>query len=55
MRAVQTFQELENHLPRPEIKISRGFVGEQNLGPSHQRASQDHPLLFAARKLAGTV
>src|ERR1017187_4600630 len=55
VRAMQTFQELENHFPGPEIEVARGFVGEQNLRLSDKRTGQHDPLLLAARKFTGAV
>src|ERR1039458_2681616 len=51
MRAVQTFQKFEDHLPGPEIQISRGFVGQQHGRLSHQRPGQYDALLFSTRQL----
>ena len=55
VRAVQTFQELEDHLPGPEIQVPGRLVGEQNRRLAHQRAGQHDPLLLSARKFTGAV
>ena len=40
VRAVQAFQQFEDHFPGPEIQVAGGFVGEQNRGfPTRARAS----------------
>jgi len=49
VRAVQIFQEFEDHLAGPEIEVSRGFVGQQHARFADQRAREGNPLLLPAR------
>ncbi len=43
---VKAGQELEDHLPGPEIEISSWLVGQQDRWLSHQRTGQNDTLLF---------
>src|SRR4051794_9995598 len=46
MGTVQTSQELENHLARPEVQISGGFVGNQYGRFADQGTGEHNPLLL---------
>ena len=49
MRTVQVFEEFENHLAGPEIEVSRGFIGQQHSGTTHERARESDSLLLSPR------
>ena len=52
---MQILEQIHDHLAGPEIQIAGGFIGEQDAGVAHQRASQYHSLLLSARKLTRTM
>jgi hypothetical protein len=45
---VQGRKQIENHFAGPEIKVSSGFIGQQDPWAAHQGAGQDDALLFAS-------
>ena len=55
MRTMQIAQEIENHLPGPEIQIPGWLVGQQNRGIGDQGAGKCNPLLFAPGQLSRTM
>ena len=48
-------EQLVNPLPGRGVEVAGGLVGEQQPWLQHQRPGQRHPLLLAARQLAGLV
>src|SRR5690242_15153393 len=53
--AMQASDQIENRVRGAGIEISGGLIGQQQLGPGDQGASQSHSLLLSAGKLSGTV
>jgi hypothetical protein len=52
---MQILQQIHDHLAGPEVEIAGGFVGQKDVGVSHQRARQHDALLLPTRKLTGAV
>jgi hypothetical protein len=55
MRAMQIFQQLENHFASPEVQVAGRLIGKQNTGLSHKGAGQHDPLLFPTRQFTRAV
>jgi hypothetical protein len=49
MGTMQSFEEFEDHLSRPEIEVPCWFVGQENGGFADQSARENHPLLLPSR------
>ena len=48
MRAMEIFQQLEDHLSSPKIQVAGGFIGQQHTGLAHQSTGEHGPLLLSA-------
>ncbi len=53
--AIQFLQQIKNLPARMRVKVAGRLIGKDNLGLHDQRPRHRHPLLLAARQLAGPM